>query len=94
MSHTIQEGDKDECRSIAAETIRRRRHQGYPVAVLEPGTEWEVQEPEWACMVPDECGVMLLRTITKECKWCGSTFEPDTLGDEFCDDSCAESYHG
>ena len=30
----------------------------------------------------------------KECKWCGSKFTPEEKGQDFCDESCAEAYHG
>ena len=29
----------------------------------------------------------------RECKWCGQEFIPDSRGQEFCSDSCAESYN-
>ena len=30
----------------------------------------------------------------RECPWCGSQFVPDDRDARFCDDSCAEAYHG
>jgi len=29
----------------------------------------------------------------RECKWCGQTFIPEEPGEQFCDESCAESYN-
>ena len=28
----------------------------------------------------------------RECKWCGTEFEPEEQHQEFCEESCAESY--
>jgi hypothetical protein len=30
----------------------------------------------------------------RECKWCGSDFQPETRDQEFCDVSCYHSYNG
>lgn len=30
----------------------------------------------------------------RECKWCGSTFTPETREQLFCSESCAESWGG
>ena len=30
----------------------------------------------------------------KGCSWCGLDFAPDDRHQTFCDDSCAEAYHG
>jgi hypothetical protein len=34
------------------------------------------------------------REEVRECKWCGSDFEPEDAHQRFCDDSCYRSYHG
>jgi len=34
------------------------------------------------------------RTVTRECKWCGSTFKPEEAGQTFCDDGCRANYYG
>ena len=34
------------------------------------------------------------RDETKGCKWCGTKFQPTQRGQEFCQDSCGEDYHG
>jgi len=31
------------------------------------------------------------RDSTTECKWCGTEFQPQWDGQEFCDDNCAEA---
>lgn len=31
--------------------------------------------------------------ITRSCKWCGQTFTPLSIGDDFCDTSCRRSYY-
>ena len=33
------------------------------------------------------------RDEVRECKWCGSTFKPESRDQRLCDDSCAESYN-
>lgn len=33
------------------------------------------------------------KDLEHTCKWCGSVFIPDDRYQEFCDDSCAESYN-
>lgn len=48
-------------RQVAARLIRRRRREGYPVAILEIGRRWEIMEPEDCMMVPDDCGCLVLR---------------------------------
>lgn len=30
----------------------------------------------------------------RECKWCGTDFEPESNGQRFCDESCNRSFHG
>lgn len=93
MSWPIQEyDDKQLGRDRIAQFLKHRRKQGYPVATLERGKEWEIQEPEGCMMVPDACGVLSLEAITGTCRWCGSEFEKDGNLDEFCDQSCFESY--
>jgi hypothetical protein len=84
----VEEGDMAECRSAVAQEVRRLRAQGFPVVTLEKGTEWEVQEPEDSCMVPDECGVLHLRPIkirVFDCWNCGA----DLLEGESC--NCMEA---
>ena len=34
------------------------------------------------------------RFIKKECKWCGSEFEPEHADEGFCSCECIESYYG
>lgn len=29
----------------------------------------------------------------RECKWCGTEFQPESREQKFCDDSCAEIYN-
>lgn len=31
---------------------------------------------------------------SRECKWCGSTFKPESKHQEFCEDSCYCAYNG
>ena len=33
------------------------------------------------------------RDSTRNCKWCGSEFQPEDRDQMFCDESCAESYY-
>lgn len=101
MSVVIDEGDRDACRKTAARTIRARRKAGYKVVTIdrfrdghEHLRQWEFLEPEDCAMVPDNCGVLTLKTILWDCPWCGQTFEPKTSYQRFCDDSCAEAYNG
>jgi hypothetical protein len=34
------------------------------------------------------------KTERRECKWCGSAFEPKGRYDLFCSPDCSDSYHG
>lgn len=34
------------------------------------------------------------RDCGRACKWCGNNFMPETESQQFCNDSCAESYYG
>ena len=84
MSIPIKEGDRDDVRSAAARYLRRLRREGFPVAVMTKGQEWEIQEPEDCVMVPDECGMVTLRAIpvkTYRCFECGD----DVPEGESCD---------
>jgi len=60
MSVPLADGDENECRGRAARVLRRRRNQGHPIAVLDFGKAWEIQEREDAMMVSDFAGVMKL----------------------------------
>ena len=31
--------------------------------------------------------------VIRECKWCGSEFQPEVHDQTFCDEECAESYN-
>jgi hypothetical protein len=53
--------DQDDARQEAVKLLRRRRRQDFPIAVLKKGRRWEIQEPEDCMMVPDCCGVLILR---------------------------------
>jgi hypothetical protein len=71
--------DRAEARQEAAALIRRRRRQGFPVAMLQRGRAWEVLEPEGALMVPDQCGTISLQRDVFTCGECDS--EHDTAAD-------------
>jgi len=34
------------------------------------------------------------RDETRECRWCGGKFKPESGWQEFCCDDCAAAYHG
>jgi hypothetical protein len=51
--------DRDDARQQAARLIRRWC-QNFPITVIEKA-EWAVEEPEDGGMVPDGCGVLILR---------------------------------
>lgn len=34
------------------------------------------------------------RDETRECKWCGSEFTPETRDQTCCEESCADAYYG
>jgi hypothetical protein len=53
--------DYDEARQEAATLLRRRRREGFPITVITKGRKWEVEEPDDCAMVPDCCGVLILR---------------------------------
>jgi hypothetical protein len=87
----VEEGDKADCREEAARYIRNLRADGYPVVTVEPGQEWEVQEPDDCGMIPDECGMLLLRPVkvrVYECRVCGyDVMEGETCS---CEEPCEE----
>jgi hypothetical protein len=45
----------------ATRLLRRRRREAFPITVIKKGRQWEVEEPEDCMMVPDCCGVLILR---------------------------------
>jgi hypothetical protein len=53
--------DHDEARQEAASLLRRRRREEFPVTVIKKGRRWEIAEPDDCAMVPDCCGVLILR---------------------------------
>jgi len=34
------------------------------------------------------------RSTQRDCKWCDSTFKPESRNQFFCDESCMNAYHG
>jgi hypothetical protein len=64
-----------EARRAAAAWLRAARSDEFPVVTLARGEEWEIQEPDWAEMVPDECGILYIEHRTWECRECGSACE-------------------
>lgn len=70
--------DLAEARECAARRLRYYRRAGYPVATLERGARWEIQEPDGVLMVPDACGTLELVDIRPTCRECGARFEPET----------------
>ena len=89
MPIPIAQGDKEDVRQIAAEELRRLRADGFPVTVLEKGKEWEVEEPEDCCMVPDECGILHIAAVPSrhgKCFECGSEddWHEDGRGNVLC----------
>ena len=34
------------------------------------------------------------RDEIRECKWCGTDFEPEDQDQQFCDESCAAAFYG
>lgn len=73
-------GNFEEIRKIAAETIRSRRNDNFPVYCLEKGIKWEVGEPEGCMMIPDDAGIL---KITEE-------FDEDEYMDEDFDGQPSE----
>jgi len=60
MSDVDEFDSESDAREAIACHLRKMRSRGYPIAVLARGTEWEVLEPEHACLVPDDCGTVSL----------------------------------
>lgn len=76
---TVPHGEYDtlpSARVKIAAILRRRRRQGFPIAVLTRGREWEVQEPDGALMVPDQCGILTLAVKHRPhaCGECGTRY--------------------
>ena len=88
-----QRGDMATCRDLAASYLRRLREDGFPIAVLSPGREWEILEPDDALMRPDTCGIMAIveDPALRACDNCGCEFQGDG---NFCSPCCAASYWG
>jgi len=80
-----------EARAIAADRIRYYR-QRYKVTTLEPGSEWEVQEPDDCAMVPDSCGTLAIRHITWDCRECGHACETKEDARECCAETFADDF--
>ena len=59
----IAEGEETAVRKAAANLLRRRRNQDFPVWCLNKGNKWEIGEPEDCMMVPDTSGIL---KITEE----------------------------
>lgn len=65
MTWEINRGDKSECRTSAAEVLRKRRKTGHFIRKLKPNV-WECQEPENCFMIPDTAGCLYLKKIKNE----------------------------
>jgi hypothetical protein len=73
-----------EALAVAVRFLRRKRRQGYAFAVLTPGCEWELGEPEDCAMVPDDAGIVAIVEVVARsvaCYECGS----DVRIGETCD---------
>jgi hypothetical protein len=53
--------DQADARQAAARLLRRRRREDFPITVIKKGGQWEVAEPADCAMVPDWCGMLILR---------------------------------
>jgi hypothetical protein len=53
--------DEADARQAAARLLRRRRRDDFPLTVIKKGPQWEVAELEDCAMLPDGCGVLILR---------------------------------
>lgn len=83
MAVPMGEGDYSDMRAKAAQVLKRRRNQGYPVSRIALN-QWEIESRDDDAMVSDHCGILALVEVkprTVECRECGSDVE---LG-ESCD---------
>ncbi len=56
----------------------------------------ELKTDRWEFVNDDQADgtVLYIDLNLTECDWCGSKFEAQNDKQEFCEDSCAESYYG
>src|SRR5688572_23661313 len=79
-------GDRADARYAAAQLLKRRRRQGFPVIILARGARWEILEPADAVMVPDQCGTVAIQRETFECRECGFDHDDRDSAAECCAD--------
>lgn len=78
-------------RRLVARILRRRRADGFPVAMLDRGSRWEITEPEDSVLVPDGAGILRLSVVNR-CDYCSHILNDD---EEFiCCESAAEFIYG
>jgi hypothetical protein len=81
MHIPILKADREDTRAKAASWLRSLRRDGFPIATLEKGREWEVREPADCAMIPDECGILRLKKIPVRMHTCRACDEEFPEGD-------------
>lgn len=64
-----------DARDYAAARLARAHARGCRPYTLVPGKRWEIPEPDDVMMVPDDCGELVIRHDTFECRECGCAHE-------------------
>lgn len=82
---------RTDARGECARRLRSYRRNGFPVSTLERGRQWEIGEPNNVALVPSQCGTLLLRAVTFECRECGSKCDTRETAAQCCSpDYCEE----
>lgn len=66
MSHIVDEFEtREEALARAKKRVAWCEAHGLPVDVITEDEEWEIREPEDCLMVPDQCGLLVIRCVEK-----------------------------
>jgi len=93
----MDEAEPADCRATVARRLRSLRRHGFPIATLERGREWEIQEPEDRFLVPDACGLLTLEddpTYERTCGFCEGKFTTTEKSEHYCCLACHDHAGG
>ena len=52
-----------EARGAVTHYLRAHRRCGYPIVLVKPGKEWQINEPLRVYLTPPECGILCLKKV-------------------------------
>lgn len=75
MAIPIDDGDRDDCRSAAAQILRNRRKHGHHIAMVRRGHSWEIEGKDDEVLIGDSTGNLYLSDVRASCCECGGKMD-------------------